>query len=67
MTFQLSLPNGARLRLIEINGVLLAVLKSRAQQQRHRPSPDKSSGLSFDKALYTQKYKKLTRKSQMSK
>jgi hypothetical protein len=32
MTFQLSLSNGARWRLIEINDVLFAVLKYRAQQ-----------------------------------
>jgi hypothetical protein len=60
MTFQLNFSNGATLRLIEINGVLFAVLKSRAQQKRHRPPHDKTSGLSSDTALYPNKYKNLT-------
>jgi hypothetical protein len=51
MKFQARLPNCARLRQIEINGMLLAVLKCRAQQKRHRPPHDKTSGLSFDTAL----------------
>jgi hypothetical protein len=50
--------NGARLRLIGINGVLLTVLKFRAHQNRHRHPPDKKSGLSSDTALYSHKYKK---------
>jgi hypothetical protein len=51
MTFQLSLSNGARWRLIETNGVLFEVHNFRAQQKRHRPYPDKTSGLSTDTAL----------------
>jgi hypothetical protein len=53
------LSNDARLRLIEINGVLFAALKCRAQQKRHRPPHDKTSGLSFDTALYPHEYKNL--------
>jgi hypothetical protein len=60
MTFQLSLSNGARWRLIEINGVLFAVLKCREQQKRHRPPHDKTSGLSFDTAMYPQEYETYT-------
>jgi hypothetical protein len=52
MTFQLSLSNGARLRLIAINGVLFAVLKCRERQTRHRPPAEKTSGLSSDTAEY---------------
>jgi hypothetical protein len=59
MTFQLSLSNGARWRLIEINGVLFAVLKCRVLQKRHRPPHDKTSGLSSDTALYPHEYKNL--------
>jgi hypothetical protein len=66
MTFQPSLPNGARWRLIETNGVLFAVLKRRVLQKRHRPPSDKKSGLSFDTAMYPQEYKNLL-KLQMSK
>jgi hypothetical protein len=32
-----TIPAGATFRLIEINGLNLAVLKCRAQQKRHRP------------------------------
>jgi hypothetical protein len=59
MTFQPSSSNGARLRLIEINGVLFAVLKRRAQQKSHRPPPGETPGLSSDTALYPHKNKKL--------
>jgi hypothetical protein len=48
MTFQLSLPIGARFWEIEINGVLFALLKCRAQQKKHRTSPDYASGVSSD-------------------
>jgi hypothetical protein len=58
-TFQLSLSNGARWRLIELNGVIFAVLKYRVLQKRHRPPRDKTSGLSFDTALYPYEYKNL--------
>jgi hypothetical protein len=51
MTFKPSSSNGARWLLIEINGVLFAVLKCRVQHKRHRPPHDKTSGLSFDAAL----------------
>jgi hypothetical protein len=53
------------LRLIEINGVLFAVLQCRVQRKRHRPYHDKTSGLSFDAALCPHEYKKLT--SEMNK
>jgi hypothetical protein len=46
-------------RLIEINGVLLAVLKYRLLQKRHRPPHDKTPGLSFDTAMYPHQYKNL--------
>jgi hypothetical protein len=55
MAFQPSSPNGARLRLIKISGVLFAVLKAR--QKRHRPLLDRTSGLNFDTALYPHRYK----------
>jgi hypothetical protein len=67
MTFQLSLSNGARWRLIERNGVLFAVLKFPVRQKRHRPPHDMTSGLSFDTALYPHDYKKLTPELQVSK
>jgi hypothetical protein len=67
MTFRLSFSIGAKLRPIEISGVLFAVLKRRVLQKRHRPPPDKSSGLSSVTALCPHEYKKLTRKFQMSK
>jgi hypothetical protein len=58
MAFQVSLPIGAKLFwLIEINGVLFAVLKLRAHQKRHRPPHDKTSGLSFNTAMYPHEYK----------
>jgi hypothetical protein len=60
MTFQPSLSNGARWRLIEINGVLFAVLKCRVQQKRHQTPHDKTSGLSFDTAMYPHEYKTYT-------
>jgi hypothetical protein len=52
MAFQPSLSNGARLLLIAISGVLFAVQKGRAQQKKHRPLPEKASGLSFDTAMH---------------
>jgi hypothetical protein len=65
LTFQPSSPNGARLRLIEINGVLFAFIKCRMQRKRHRtPSHDKTSGLSFDTTMYPHEYK---RELQMNK
>jgi hypothetical protein len=73
MTFQVSLSNGARLRLIEINGALVISILTglvwvfREWQKRHRPPSDKASGLSSDTALYHYKYKKLTWKCLMSK
>jgi hypothetical protein len=54
------LSNGARLRPIEINGVLFAVLKCQVQQKRHRSHHDKTSGLSSDTALYRYEYKTYT-------
>jgi hypothetical protein len=48
--------------MIETNGVLFAVLKRRVLQKRHRPLPDKTSGLSFDTAMYPHEYKNLHRK-----
>jgi hypothetical protein len=57
MVLQLNLSNGARWPLIEINGALLAVLRLRAQQKRHRPPPDKTPRLCFDTELYPHKYK----------
>jgi hypothetical protein len=36
MNFQMSSPNGERLRLIALNGVLVAVLKDRARQNRQQ-------------------------------
>jgi hypothetical protein len=57
MTFQPSSTNGARWQLIETNGVLFAVLKRRVLQKGHLPHPDKTSGLSFDTALYPHEYK----------
>jgi hypothetical protein len=51
--------NGARWRLIETYSVLFAVLKRRVQQKRHRPPPDKTSGLDFDTAMYPHEYKNL--------
>jgi hypothetical protein len=66
MIFQLSLPNGARWRLIETNGVLFAVLKRRELQKRHRTPNDKTSGLIFDTALYPHENKILTRKLEVS-
>jgi hypothetical protein len=54
-----SLSNGAGLRLIEINGMLFALLKGRAQQKRHQPPPDKASWLSSEAALYPHKYTNL--------
>jgi hypothetical protein len=60
MTFQPSFENGARLRLIEIIGVLLTVLKCRVRQNRHRPPHDKASWLSFDTALYPHDYRNYT-------
>jgi hypothetical protein len=65
MAFKICFSNGARLRLIEINGVLFVVLKYRVQQTRHRPPNDKTSGLSSDTALYPHKYNNL-HKFQMS-
>jgi hypothetical protein len=59
MTFQPSSSDGARWRLIETNGVLFALLKRRVIQKRHRPPPDKTSGLSFDTAMYPHEYKNL--------
>jgi hypothetical protein len=59
MTFQLRLPNGAKLRLIKINGVPFAVLKCRVHQKRHQNPHDKTSGLSVDTALYPHEYKNL--------
>jgi hypothetical protein len=59
MTFQPSSSNGARWRLIETNGVLFAVLKCWVLQKRNRPPHDKTSGLSFDKALFPHEYKNL--------
>jgi hypothetical protein len=67
MTFQLSSSNGARWRLIETNGVLLAVLKRRLLQKRHIPPPEKTSGLSFDTEMYPHEFKNLYPKLQMSK
>jgi hypothetical protein len=52
MTSQLSPSNGERFSLIKINGVLFVVLKCRSLHKRHRPPPDRTSGLSFDTALY---------------
>jgi hypothetical protein len=52
MAVQPRFTNGARLRPIEINGVLFTVLKGRVQQKRHWPPHDKTSGLSFDSAFY---------------
>jgi hypothetical protein len=54
---EISLPDGARLRLVEINGVLFAVLKCRAQKKRHQPPHDKKPGLSSDTTLYPHKKK----------
>jgi hypothetical protein len=59
MTFQLSSSNGVRWRLIEINGLLFAVQKRQVLQKIHRPPPDKSSGLSFDTAMYPHEYETL--------
>jgi hypothetical protein len=68
MTFQLRSSNGARLRLIKINGVLFAVLKCRVQQKRPRPRRDKKSvraeGWYGTVSLWVQK---LTQKFQMNK
>jgi hypothetical protein len=47
--------------------VLFAVLERRVLQKRHRPPPDKTSGLSFDAAIYPQEYKNFHAKLQMSK
>jgi hypothetical protein len=58
-TFQLSLSNSARWQLIAINGAQFALLKCRMQQKRHRPPPDKTSGLSSYNALCHHKYKNL--------
>jgi hypothetical protein len=66
MTFQPSLSNGARLRLIEINGVLFAVIECRMKKKRQRPPHDKTSGLSFDTAMYPHKYKNLHRNSRLA-
>jgi hypothetical protein len=63
------LSNGARLGLIAINGandVLCAVLKTLAQQKRHRPPPDKISGTSSETALCPHEIKILTREFQVS-
>jgi hypothetical protein len=57
MTFQLSLAKGARLRLIEIDGVLCAVLKFRAQQKRHQSPSDKTSELSSGMEMHLRNYK----------
>jgi hypothetical protein len=51
MTSQLTLSMCARLRPIEINGVLSTDLKCRVQQPRHWPPHDETSGLSFDAAI----------------
>jgi hypothetical protein len=51
LAFQVSSSDGARLRLVAIDGVPFAVLKGRAQQKRHRPPHDKTSELSFDTAM----------------
>jgi hypothetical protein len=59
MTFQPRLSNGAGLRLIEINGVLFAVLKCRVQQKTHRPCHDKTCGLSSDMELFPHNCRKL--------
>jgi hypothetical protein len=69
MTLQPSLLNGARWRLIEINGVLFVVLICRVQQKRQcdhlkvfseiSDPPDKISGLSFDAAMNPREYKNL--------
>jgi hypothetical protein len=56
---QPSSPNGSRLRLIETNRMLFAVLKRRVLQKRHRLNPDKTSELSSDTALYPHEYKNL--------
>jgi hypothetical protein len=61
ITFELSSSKGAWLRLIAIDGVLFLVPKE-AQRKRHRPPPDRASGLSSDTALYPHKYRKHTRK-----
>jgi hypothetical protein len=63
MTFQLSLPNSAGFLLIEISDLLFAVLKCRSQQKRHRPLPDRTSGLSSDTELCPLKNKKLLENS----
>jgi hypothetical protein len=59
MNFQLRLSIGARWRLIEINGVLFAVLNFRVQQKRHRPPFDKTSELSINTGMYPDEYKNL--------
>jgi hypothetical protein len=51
----------------QINGVLFAVLKCRVLQKRHRPPHDKTSGLSYDTALYPHEYKNLHEDSYISK
>jgi hypothetical protein len=56
MTCKVSLSNDARLRLSAINGVLFAILKCRAQHKRHRPPPEKPSGLSSNMALSSHQY-----------
>jgi hypothetical protein len=52
MALQLNFWNGARLRLIAVNGVLFVVRKGRARQKKHRFPPDRTSGLSSDTALH---------------
>jgi hypothetical protein len=54
-----NLPNGAGLQLVEINGILLAVLKCRVQQKRNRPPHEKTPGLSSDTELCPHKYQNL--------
>jgi hypothetical protein len=66
MAFQMSFSNSAGWRLIETNGVLFAVLKRRVLQKRHRPPPDKASGLSFDTAMYPREYKNLHENSRQA-
>jgi hypothetical protein len=63
ITFQPTSSNGARWRLIEINGVLFAVLKCRVQQKRYRHPHDKTSGHNFETAMYHHEYKNLHRNS----
>jgi hypothetical protein len=61
MTFQVSLSNGARSRLIAIDGVPFEFRKGGSRQKGHQSTPDRTSGLNSSKALHPNKYKNVSK------